>query len=116
MHGICHHRQESRSYPTVGNPVIERQRQLSYLSSQNLSVDDPGPIDNSANTKNRDFRSIDDGGCAIGAKDAVIIQSKGATGQLGRCALARASFGNHLVDFGGELSGREPFSMLDRWD
>src|SRR5699024_1623914 len=77
---------------------------------------DPGPIDNSANTKNRDFRSIDDGGCAIGAKDAVIIQSKGATGQLGRCALARASFGNHLVDFGGELSGREPFSMLDRWD
>src|SRR5690242_21250640 len=75
--------QEAAGRPAVTNPVVEREGELGHLAGHDLAVDDPGTLDDPADTQDRRFRVIDDGGRAIHAEHAVVVDRERAAGQFG---------------------------------
>src|ERR1700751_606129 len=75
--------QEAAGRPAVTNPVVEREGELGHLAGHELDVDDTGTLDDPAVAQDRRFRVIDDGGRAIHAELAVVVDLELAAAQLG---------------------------------
>ena len=63
--------------------MIEGQRELGQVPGDHLAVHDPGPFDDPADAQDRHLGRIDDGGRAVHAEHAVIVDGEGPAGEFG---------------------------------
>jgi len=74
--------QEAAGLGSIGDPMVEGQREGQDVANLYLILDDPGFLANAAAAENGDVGIVDDRGGKMPAEGAEIGQGEGAAGQL----------------------------------